>query len=215
MRTYISTMGFHETRVTRPVLRHDLDNGDRVVLLRPAVEPDTDRSADAVDYVEDMLYEIAPEADVEIEGIDESDFHRAVFECCDVLEAASGEVIVNFGGGAREIFLPLTIATILYAPAVDTALQYTDVNQSVREWDVPNLTATVPSEQWSTLEAVERMSPEVSIPDLGEELDATKSTISRHVADLADEELVTTTMRGKTKHVSITLAGELLLEGRK
>lgn len=211
MRTYVSTMGFHETRVTRPVLRHGLDDGDRVVLLRPDVEADGDRSADAVDYVVDMLHEIAPGATVEVERINQAEFPDAIVQCCDVIDAAAGELVVNFGGGAREVFLPLTVATILYAQRVDVALQYTDVDQSVREWEVPNLTASVPTERWQTLETIRSEGPEVSISELDEHLAPTKSTISRHVSGLAEADLVTTSMRGKTKHVSITLGGRLLL----
>jgi CRISPR-associated protein Csa3 len=212
MRTYVSTMGFHETRVTRPVLRHGLDGEDRVVLLTPEADTTEDRTRDAVDYVEDMLHEIAPGVTVTVEPIPHSDFSAAVFECCELIEAAAGDVIVNFGGGAREIFLPLTIAAILDASKIETALQYTDVEQSVREWAVPNLTAPVPTEQWPTLETVQVEGPNVSIPELDDALDTSKSTISRHLSDLASKDLVTTTMRGKTKHVSVTLSGRLLLQ---
>lgn len=211
MRTYVSTMGYHETRVTRPVLRHGLDAGDRVVLLRPDVESDGERSSDSIDHVEDMLLEIAPDSTIAVERIDQSDFGEAVLQCCDVIDAAAGEVIVNFGGGAREIFLPLTVAAVLYAPRIDTALQYTDVDQSVQEWEVPNLTAPVPEERWATLSTVESEGPDVSIPELDDVLDASKSTVSRHVSGLEGKDLVTTTIQGKTKYVSATLSGRLLL----
>lgn len=72
MRTYVSTLGFHETRVTRPVIRHGLDEGDVVVLLRPATESDEGRGSDAVDHVRDMVDEIAPGASVVIERVDHS-----------------------------------------------------------------------------------------------------------------------------------------------
>lgn len=212
METYVSTMGYHETRVTRPLLRHGLENGDRAVLLRPTDDANTDRGADALDHVEDMLLEIAPEARIDVETIDQTDLLTATLQCCEVIDDASGTVTVNFGGGPREIFLPLTIAAVVHAPAIETALQYTDVDQSVREWDVPNLCATVPEEWWSTLDVVEREGPDVSIPDLHAATDKSKSTISRHVSGLEREDLVETAMDGKTKRVSPSVTGRLLLQ---
>lgn len=214
MRTYVSTMGYHETRVTRPLLRHGLADEDSVVLLRPATETDTNRGSNAVDYVKDMLHEIAPDASIVVETIDESEFETAVLECSDVLRAASGALVVNFGGGAREIFLPLTIAAISHATEIESTLQYTDVEQSVREWTVPNLGGTVPPNAWPTLETVVEVEDETSIPDLDDRLDASKSTISRHVSDLETQRFVETTRRGKTKYVSATLAGKLRVRRR-
>lgn len=215
MRTYVSTLGFHETRVTRPLLRQGLDDEDAVVLLRPASEPDSNRGANAVDYVDDMLHEIAPGAAIDVERIDESSFETAVRECSDVLRAASGDLVVNFGGGAREIFLPLTIAAVLHAAEIETALQYTDIEQSVREWTVPDLAGNVPANAWATLEAVVAADGETSIPELDDRLDASKSTVSRHVTDLEERGLVATAMRGKTKRVEATFAGELRVLARE
>lgn len=211
MRTYVSTLGFHETRVTRPVLRRGLADGDVVVLVRPAVEDDDERGADAVAHVKDMVEEISPGATVELESINHGDFETAVLQCSDVLEAAEGELVVNFGGGAREVFLPLTIATLLHAPAVDVALQYTDVTQELREWEVPRLDVSVSEERRATLAAIGDADGEVSIAELDEHVDRSKSTVSRHVAALERESLVETKRHGQTKLVSLTLGGRLRL----
>jgi len=214
MRTYVSTLGFHETRVTRPVLRHGLDRGDVVVLLRPATEANEGRGSDAVAHVEDMVDEIAPGASVTVERIDHSEFETAALECSDVLRAAEGELIVNFGGGAREIFLPLTIAVLAHVELVDTALQYTDIEQQVREWRVPNLTADVSESVWPTLETIAEHDEEVSIPDLTKRSDASKSTVTRHVQALAETALVDTWTDGNTKFATATTAGRLLFRHR-
>lgn len=211
MKTYVSTLGFHETRVTRPLLRDGLDDDDVVVLVWPSSDVDSDRGEDAVAYVEDMLNEIAPGAEVVVERIDHTDFETAVVECSDVLRSAGGKLVVNFGGGAREVFLPLTIAATLHATEVSTSLQYTDIDQSVREWTVPNISANVPESNQNTLETIEEVGPEVSIPELHDRLDVSKSTVSRHVANLDETGLVETRMAGKTKHATATFAGRLKL----
>jgi len=215
MRTYVSTLGFHETRVTRPVLRHELEEEDAVVLLRPATEADESRGSDAVDHVEDMLHEIAPGTSVVVERVDHSEFETAVLECSDVLRAAEGELVVNFGGGAREVFLPLTLATVAHAELVDLALQYTDIEQQVREWSVPNITANVPEKVWPTLAVVGEHNGDVSIPNITERSDTSKSTVTRHVQELAEADLVDTRTAGNAKIVTATTAGRLLLRQRE
>ena len=215
MRTYVSTLGFHETRVTRPVLRHGLEEGDAVVLLRPATEADEGRGNDAVAHIEDMVDEITPGASVVIERVDHSEFETAVLQCSDVLRAAEGELVVNFGGGAREIFLPLTLATVAHAQLVDMALQYTDIEQRVREWRVPNLTADVSERVWPTLATIADHDEEISISDITARSEASKSTVTRHVQELAEAGLVDTQTAGKTKFARATTAGHLLLRQRE
>jgi len=212
MRTYVSTLGFHETRVTRPVIKHGLDPGDRVVLVRPLEEEGSERADDAVGYVEDMVEEIEPEAAVTTERIDASEFTEAVLQCSDVLAAIDPdrEMIVNFGGGAREVLLPLLIAAVLHAPRVDRAFQYTDVDQEVRELSVPNLTAQLPTNAIDTFELLARLDREVTLPDLAAESDRSKSTVGRHVESLTDVDVVTTRMESSTKHVSLSRTGQLL-----
>ena len=213
MRTYISTIGYHETRVTRPVLRNGLDDEDTVVLVRPAVEGD-DRGEDAVEHVTAMLAEIAPGATVETERIDVSEFTAATLACSDLLLAAEGRPIVNLGGGARELFLPLAVATITHAPRVDTAFQYTDVGQEVRSFPLPNLTATVPENTLPTLAAVVEHDKS-SIVELATATDQSKSTVSRHVSTLDQQGAVDTDNDGQTKRITDTVTGRLLLRSNR
>lgn len=212
MRTYVSTLGFHETRVTRPVIKHGIDNGDRVVLVRPASEGNSDRAQDAVGYVEDMIGEIAPDASVTTERVDTSAFTTTVLQCSDVLTAVESnrELIVNFGGGAREVLLPLLIATVLHAPQVTKTFQYTDVDQEVRSIGLPNLTAQIPRSTTSTFALIAQFDEGVSLPELANESDQSKSTVSRHVEQLADADIVETRFEDNTKYVALTQTGMLL-----
>jgi CRISPR-associated protein Csa3 len=212
MRTYVSTLGFHETRVTRPVIKHGLDEGDRVVLVRPAEEGNSKRATDAVGYVEDMVEEIEPGATVTVERVDAAEFTTAVLQCSDILVAIDREreVIVNFGGGAREVLLPLLIGAVLHAPLVDRAFQYTDVDQEVRELSVPNLTAQIPSNAVDTFELIATFDGEITLPDLAGKSDRSKSTIGRHVDELADVDVIRTRMETNTKYISLSQTGEFV-----
>jgi CRISPR-associated protein Csa3 len=212
MRTYVSTLGFHETRVTRPVIKHGIDAGDRVVLVRPASEGRSDRAEDAIGYVEDMIGEVEPEASVTTEQVETSEFTSAILECSDVLDAVDRDrtLIVNFGGGAREVLLPLLLATVLHARDVDRAFQYTDVEQDVRTIEVPDLTAQVPTSAVDTFDLITRMESEVTLSELATESDRSKSTVGRHVDALSDSGVVETRMENNVKYISVSQTGRLV-----
>ena len=215
MRTYVSPIGYNTTSVTRPVLlSRGLETDDEVVLLRPDTETDDSRAEGAITDVERMLEEIEPEVGLTTEYVTHEDFSSAVLECSDVIRAAEGTIIVSLSGGARDVLVPLTIATVAHASQVDTVLSFSDIDGRVRECDLPILTAGVSESARETLASIEETGEKsngVSIPDLTERSGQAKSTITRHVTQLASEGAITTWQDGKTKHARTTLTGRLLL----
>lgn len=213
MRTYLSPIGYNSTTVTRPVLSRGIDTGDEVVLLRPQTETDENRAAEAINDVERMLTEIEPEVELAVERLPHDDFEQSVLNSSEMLREAKPERIVNLGGGARDILLPFTIATLTHANLVDTAMFFSDIDGSVREWTMPNLLAATSEGELETLAAIRREGSSVSIPVLTDVRGVSKSTITRHVETLEKAAAVTSERQGKTKYTSITLTGQLLLRG--
>ena len=211
MTTYLSPIGFNTTSVTRVLSNKDLASGDAVVLLRPAEETDDNRAAEAVEDVDRILQQIEPTISVSVERLPHDDFETAVMTCSKVIRSAEGSVVVSLSGGARDVLLPLTVATMAHAQQVDSTLGYSDLDGLVREWLLPNITATPSAGQRSTLAAIDATGSAVSIPELTTQRDAAKSTITRHVNALAADGFVTAWTEDRTKHVSITLAGRLCL----
>ncbi len=68
--------------------------------------------------------------------------------------AADGERVVCLGGGARDVLLPMTIATLTARPLVDTVLFFSDLSGEVREWHLPALSPTVPDNVGRTFAAI-------------------------------------------------------------
>lgn len=211
MTTYLSPIGFNTTSVTRVLSNQGLASGDAVVLLRPAEETDDNRAAEAVEDVDRILQQIEPTITVSIERLPHDDFETAVMICSEVIRSTEGSVVVSLSGGARDVLLPLTVATMAHAQQVDSTLGYSDLDGQVREWLLPNITATPSAGQRSTLASIEATDSAVSIPGLTSQRDAAKSTITRHVNALAADGFVTAWTEDRTKHVSITLAGRLCL----
>ena len=212
MRTYVSPIGYNTTSVTRPVLlSRGLETDDEVVLLRPDTGTDDSRAESAITDVERMLEEIEPTVGLTTEYVTHGDFSGAVLECSDVIRAAKGTTLISLSGGARDVLVPLTIATVAHAPQIDTVLAFSDIDGRVRECELPMLTADVPSSARKTLALIGGDAEGISIPALTERSGRAKSTITRHVSQLANEGIVATWEDGKTKYARTTLTGRLLL----
>ncbi|AJF26803.1 DNA-binding protein [Haloarcula sp. CBA1115] len=207
MRTYVSTIGYYDTRVVRPVLDHGLNAGDTVVLLRP-YNDDSDGDS-AVADVKQIFSELGPDVDVVVEQITYDDFSTSVTECVDVLAAAEGETIANFGGGPREIFLAFTIAALVTTDQIDTVLQFTDIDGEVRQLRLPELMTSPPSKTHTTLQTVATAGQETTLPEIAEQSGQSRSTVGRHLDALESAGAVKTEKRGKTRHVQLTLGGQL------
>lgn len=210
MRTYISAIGFNSTSVTRPLLSHGIDTGDHVVLVRPDQPPNA-RAEEAIDDVERLLQEIEPAVNLTTERIAHDDFERAVLECSDLIRAADGDRIVSLGGGARDVLLPFAIAAITHVRLLSTALFFSDLDGAVREWSLPRLTATIQDTTIKTLRTIAEADDAISIPELTDNTGHSKSTVTRHVTVLAEEEAIRTWTEGKTKFATVTLTGRLIL----
>jgi CRISPR-associated protein Csa3 len=210
MQTFVSPIGYDTRRVTRPVLRHGIDSDDEVVVLRPASESDTERAAQAITDVEQYLHEVDPGLTVTVERVPTGDLEPTVTACDDVLRAARGEVVVSLGGGARDVLLPLQIATLCRVDDVDAVLFFSDLDGSVTEWSLPRLTAVVPDRARATLAAVEAADEPVSLSAIADRTGQSKSTVVRHVKALETEGLVESTTDGKAKYVRASFTGRLL-----
>lgn len=211
MHTFISPIGFNTTSVTRALLDYGIDSKDTVILVRPRTETDDNRAAEAVSDVERLLQEIEPQISITVGRIPHDDFETAVMECSELIQTASGEAVVSLSGGARDVLLPLTVATMAHHRKIESTLGYSDIDGQVRKCMLPDITVTLSKGAHQTLAMIGNYDSEVSIPDLTERSESAKSTITRRVNTLESDGLVTTRLENRIKHVSITFSGELYL----
>jgi CRISPR-associated protein Csa3 len=127
-----------------------------------------------------------------------------------LLEKAEGQIIANLSGGPREIFLAFTIACLSEAGKIFKTTNYSDIERSLNEVTLPNITAILEDRQKRILEDVSMNQP-TTITDIAKRLSVSESTISRQVARLAKLGAVHLVQKGKTKEVRITLTGKILL----
>ena len=133
-------------------------------------------------------------------------------ECCDVLSSipAEREVTVSLGGGARDVLLPLTVTALVFAGQIDRALFFSDLDSTVQEWTLPNLTAQVPDRTLETFETIFTGDEWLSLSTIADETGQSKSTVVRHVNDLEDAGIVEADANARAKQVRINSTGELL-----
>ncbi|WP_232685684.1 CRISPR-associated CARF protein Csa3 [Halobacterium zhouii] len=211
MRTYIAPIGYDSTRVTRPILSQGIERETRINLLIPTTTTDDSRGAQAIDDVRRMVEQIEPSVEVETTKVPHDDFETAIGICGSLIDAAGGEVVIIFGGGARDIFLPLTVAALSQTNQIHASYQFSDIDGEVRERTLPDLTANAPAQAKSTLDTIRGLDTPVSLTDITAAVNVSKSTVTRHVKLLERHGLVTSETHGKTKVVEVTPTGRLLI----
>lgn len=210
MRTYLAPLGFDSRRVVRPVLGEGLDRDDEVVLLQPV--NGSDRGEDALEEVEEVLTQVVPDLDLKTEHLPFADFVETTLYCADLIQEAEGETIVVLGGGARELLLPLTVATFSNNRHVNTVLQVGDIDSTVRRIPDLNLRGDVSDAEATTLADLTDLDTPLSISVIADKLGKSKSTIARHVSSLESEGFVRSVKEGRTKTVNITDSGRIFLK---
>jgi CRISPR-associated protein Csa3 len=209
MKTYISLSGFDSSQIVSLIVKYGVEGKDTIILIRPEVELDT-RGEQTVQAIRDLSRQIDSSIDLQIHRVDHRDFEGMVVSLKALLVNAKGQIIANLSGGPREIFLAFTIACLSEAGRIFKATNYSDIERSLQEITLPNITAILEDRQKTILKDVSGNQP-TNITDIAKRLSVSESTISRQVARLADLGALDVLQKGKTKEVRITLAGKILL----
>ena len=209
MKTYVSLSGFDSSQIVSLIVKYGIEGGDRIILIRPEVELDT-RGELTVQAIRDLSRQIDSSINLQIHRVNHRDFEGMVVSLKELLEKAEGQIIANLSGGPREIFLAFTIACLSQSDKIFKTTNYSDIERSLREIVLPNITAVLDGKQRQILTDVLLNQP-TTIGDIAKRLSVSESTISRQVARLAELGALHLVQKGKTKEVRITLTGKILL----
>ena len=209
MKTYISLSGFDSSQIVSLIVKYGIEGGDTIVLIRPIEEKDP-RGEQTVQAIRDLSRQIDSSIDLKIYRVNHQDFEGMVSSLKDLIEKAEGEIIVNLSGGPREIFLPFTIASIACSNKISRATNYSDIDRRLNEFVLPNISAEIEEKQKQILLDIMNNQP-TNIGDIAQRLSISESTISRQVGRLVDLRALCIVPKGKTKEISITLTGRLLI----
>jgi CRISPR-associated protein Csa3 len=209
MKTYVTLSGFDSSQIVSLIVKYGIEGKDRIILIRPEVELDT-RGELTVQAIRDLSRQIDSSIDLQIHRVNHRDFEGMVISLRALLENAEGQIIANLSGGPREIFLAFTIACLSQSEKIFKTTNYSDIERSLHEITLPNITAVLEDRQKRILKDVSESQP-TNITDIAMRLSVSESTVSRQVARLAELGALDVLTRGKTKDVRITLTGKILL----
>lgn len=211
MKSYISLSGFDSTQIVSLIVKYGIEGGDRLILVRPELETDA-RGEMAVDAVRNLSRQISSSIDVRIHRVDHRDFNGMVISLKNLIESSHevGQVITNLSGGPREIFLAFAVACISMKKMISQATCFGDIDRSLNVVPLPNIAAELDEKQKRILRYVYENEP-TSIGEIAARLSVSESTISRQAARLAELSALEIISMGKTKEVTITLTGKLLI----
>lgn len=209
MHTYIAPIGYDSARVTRPVLSHGVTPDDEIILLQPESENEDGRASEAVSDVKRLITELEPSLSLELVDLVHDNFTDSIVVCSELIEDAEGEVVVVLGGGARDIFLPLSVATIAHQKLVDMILQFSDIDGQIREISLPNFAHQLAQSQIETLHSIAISDTPLSLSDLAEVTGISKSTAARHVQKLETNGFVESEYHGRAKIIELTEMGKI------
>lgn len=212
MTTFIATIGFDSTRVTRPVLTYGLEEGDKIVLVQPVDDGGNDRSIEAREDVRRMVTELQPNVTVDSLALDPKNFYEGIRRTIDRIRSENDDIALVLGGGAREIYLVVAFSAFLTHEEIQTVLQFSDITGSVSEIQIPNFVDPVGDSVTKTLEVIVDADNEKSLTAISNTLDVAKSTVARHVSELEKRGLVRSNKHGKSKMVYPTEQGRLAVD---
>ena len=209
MKTYISLSGFDSSQIVSLIVKYGIEGGDLIILIRPEDETDT-RGEQTIQAIRDLSRQINNSIGLQIHRVNHRDFEEMVVSLKNLIKDAKGQVITNLSGGPREIFLAFTIACLSRSDKIFKTTSYSDIDRSLSEIILPNITAALEEKQKQILKDVFENQP-TTIGDIAQRLSISESTISRQVARLGDQKALDLVQKGKTKEIRITLTGKLLL----
>ncbi|MCK4811936.1 MAG: winged helix-turn-helix transcriptional regulator [Methanosarcinales archaeon] len=233
MKTYISPLGFETTHVISLIVKHGIEKGDRIILLRPIA---SDSRADrAVEDIKDLTGKVDRTITVDVVQIDHHDFSAMMLSLMDLIASAAkpdvqpttppttlpaapaplaparGKVIVNLSGGPREILIALTAASIALSELVYKTTNFSDIDRELREIELPHIARTPDEKVRQILGDILKNGP-TALTAIAARLGVSESTISRSCAKLADMYMVEITPVGRSKQIALTLSGKVLLK---
>ncbi len=215
MKTYISPLGFETTHIISLIVKHGIEKGDRIILLRPNA---SDARADrAVVDIKDLTTKVDRTITVDVAKIDHRDFGAMILRFMDLIASAAppavpaGKVIVNLSGGPREILIALTAASMALPDSIYKTTNWSDIDRELRAIELPYIARPLDRTAWQILDDVLNRE-HTTLTAVAGRIGMSESTVSRQSAKLAGLHAVEITPAGRKKQIALTLSGRVLLK---
>ncbi|HDI10661.1 MAG TPA: CRISPR locus-related DNA-binding protein [Euryarchaeota archaeon] len=212
-KTLISTLGFEESFCYRAILRHEIREGDRIILVTASM---TKKVSDAYDWIKrfiDSSYK--GKVSVELIQLDPSNFEESVKTMSLKLrEIGEQKVIVNLSGGMRALIISV-LFSLMISPMKDFEVEL-ELEDSSGLVIVPlpllklsELKSKLSRERIRVL--IELRNGARDVNTISKRIRKDKTTVRRHLKTLKELGLVNY-RGGKPLLFYLTKLGEVLVE---
>ncbi|MDI6718592.1 MAG: CRISPR-associated CARF protein Csa3 [Methanomicrobiales archaeon] len=211
-KTVIVPFGFDASIVFRGYSRFSLGDGDRLVLLTPKEK--NPRKDAAIQDVESFLKSLTSRGigiACDVIEVDTSDVGGVVTKVAEIVTANRGfQYYLDASAGVRSLCVALTIAAILLKSRITGFFTFDESTSRTLEVKVPACAYRLTNTKKEILKTVQRYR-EMKAKDLAKAMGKDLSTISRHVTELEEANLIGRETRYDSNY-RLTYYGSLILK---
>jgi len=207
---YLTPLGYDPSHVISGLVECGVEDDDRVVLVIPETNTGQERYETARQEVEQFLDRVS-RADLEVLPVDHTDFEAATLDIAAFIAEQDDEIFLNASQAAREILLATVLACLFRREQVADIVIYSNVDRSNLDAALP-FPATVSDSDRDRLASIEEG---MSIGEFADARGIDKSTASRRIKSLREQQLIDTTTEGRQKGIYLTFTGKLYREANR
>ncbi|HIP25485.1 MAG TPA: CRISPR locus-related DNA-binding protein [Archaeoglobus profundus] len=206
----ILTLGFDERFCFRAILRHEIKEGDEIVLITAGLVDKVKKAYEWIKTVVERSYDVK----IKLIEIDVKNLMKAILDVVNLLdEYKDWNVIVNLSGGMRILTIIMLFAlTIKSMRHIKVEIELEDLSALIeiptQLFVVGDVKSKLTNEKIEILKLISQFE---EVKKIVEVLGKDASTIRRHIASLVEMGLVNVEKRKPLK-VKLTDFGELILK---
>ncbi len=209
MKTIITPLGFDTSQILSFIAKDGIGKGDRIIILRPEEDEGEMRGQKAFHDMRNIVARISQDIEMEKIVLDTKDFPGMIREISSLLVEAKDEVVVNLSGGVRSVLVALTVCSVFFNQKISRTYNFEELEREMVRIELPYVFFDLTKNEKRMIKALMKGGP-MFYRELTEELDLSKSTISRLSAVLEDMRAVRLEEVGKEIRVHLSITGELM-----
>lgn len=205
VKSFVFNMGYDTSHVISVLASEGLESGSQVVLVTPGSVDN--RQENAINDIRNYLDNLDIEVSLQVFGGGES--LESDIENFTGLFSDLENIVLSLSGGTRDLLIPLTAAYMMNSGNVDKTVFRSDIDSSLSEIELPELTVSLSDSKNAIVEALTSAS---GVQEIVENVDMSESTVYRKLSELENKGVVKSEKKNGRKIYSTTVTGKALLK---
>ncbi len=211
MKTVISPLGFETDQLVSCIVKEGIEKGDQIIILRPEEMKEETRGESAYEDLKDIVNQVSTDIDIQKIVLNYRNFEDIVETISKQIKKSEGKVVLNISGGPRIIIIALTVIGIYHQDKIERVYNHSEIDKEIRDIELPSIFQPLKENEKKVLKTILGNS-QLRIKDLVKGVDLSKSSVSRLVRKMEENNLVEVEERGREKYASLTISGKILIE---